>query len=196
MNLARLFSPLDLVALGILGVLTLGAHAGIFEPARRASAEVQRQREALDERRRTLEERSAEVRRTRERVQRLRADLDARVTLEPASGISSRLAAIPELGAELGVLVRDVAPRPAQAGARFTTIPIVVGGECPPTSFTPFLAALRKKFPDMEITSFGVGARPESPDEPARFTIEMAWYTRAGGAGREGATTRPPAPTP
>lgn len=196
MSLARLFTPVDLVALGVIGALSLAAHVGIFEPARRASAEIQRQRDVLDERRRALDERTAEVRRTRERVQRLREELAARVTLEPGSGITSRLAGIPELGAEHGVLVRDVAPRPPQPGARFTMIPIVVGGECPPAAFAPFLAALRARFPDMEVTAFGVGARPESPDDPARFSIEMTWYTRAGGSGRDGPSTRQPTPGP
>ncbi|MDX2132051.1 MAG: hypothetical protein SFY69_08365 [Planctomycetota bacterium] len=189
MNLARVFSAVDLVGVACVAGLTLLGYLGVVRPAQQAAAAARHERAQLDEQRGLLDAREREVRTLREQLARAEADLGTQVVLGPASGLTSRLAAIPELGDELGVLVREVAPRQPTQTPRYGTIPIVVGGECPPHSFAPFLGALRERFPDMETVAFGVGARPDAPDEPARFTVEMIWYTRAGDAARADADT-------
>jgi len=181
-------SRVDGAAIVGIALVSLAAHLGGVEPARRARAEQAAQRDLLRDKVRELEAKDAALRADRAELATLEEKLAAAITLEPPSRMNDRIAAIPELALRVGARVDEVVPKPLQPGRRFTQVPIYFAGDARYPQLAALFAAMREQFPDMQVTAFSISGRPDVPSEPARFTAELIWFARA--EGDDGAGTK------
>lgn len=189
-------TKVDVIAIaGLLGV-SAAAHFFGFVPVRAARAAAMGENALLSTRSEELAERERSVEAAKARVRELDERIAAAIPLQTPDKLNQRMAAIPELGAAVGVRVREVVPKSPQTGKRLVRVPITIGGDAPTTILTTFLHELHSRFPDMEVLTLNLAARPESPQEPARFTMDLVWYTRADSDVSKGAPPEKPPPTP
>ncbi|CAG0996405.1 hypothetical protein PHYC_02590 [Phycisphaerales bacterium] len=176
----RLFTPVDLIGIGGIVLIAVVAHFGGFEPVRRARAENAMQQESLTALNEAKGANAAALRDVKARLDELGRFEGRSVRLEHASKLNQRMAAIPELADRCAIRVREVVPKAAQPAKRFVRVPITIAGEGPAARISVFLSQLHLEFPDMEVVSFSIAGRADSPTEAAFFTFDLLWYTSAG----------------
>lgn len=189
-------TKVDLGALALVVGVGVTAHFVGFEPIRRARADSLAQNALLSQRTAALDAKIELINTQKAARAKAQEKIATAIRLESPTTLNQRMAAIPELGAAAGVRVREVVPKAPQPGKRLTKVPITIGGDGPSTHLAHFLNQLHTTFPDMEVLTLSLSARPESPDEPARFSMDLVWYTRAGSDGSKGAPAEkfPPKP--
>lgn len=189
-------TKVDLGAMALIVGVGVAAHFMGFEPIRRARAEAVAQNGLLSERTTALNAKLVLIDAQKAARAEVQEKIAKSIRLESPTTLNQRMAAIPELGAAAGVRVREVVPKVPQPGKRLTKVPITIGGDGPSTHLTYFLNQLHTTFPDMEVLSVTITARPEVPQEPARFSMDLVWYTRAGSDGSKGETAEKTPPKP
>lgn len=175
-------STIDGAGAGVLAVLTAGAYFAAYAPMNDARASDTEQRATLVQQRETLEERDRQLRDLRVAAADSLARLDAAIPLESPSRLTRRMSAFPELAERCRVELLETLPKAAIPGKQFVRVPLGVNGTGTYTAFTSFVAEITARFPDMEVVSFQITGQPEDPLQPARFSVELMWFTIADGA--------------
>jgi len=175
-------SRVDAAGAGAVAVLTVGGYFAGYAPLQAAQATQTSQRETLAQQRETLERRDDDLRKLRIAAADSKAKLSSAITLEPASRLTSRMAAFPELAELHGVVILETLPRAAVVGKQFVRVPLGVSGTGPYPAFASFLAGIAARFPDMEVVSFQISGQPEDSSQPSRFAVDLVWYTVPDGA--------------
>jgi Tfp pilus assembly protein PilO len=176
------FARFDAIAVTVIVVISAVAYQFGYRPLSRARAEVLATNESLAQLLTGIEKAQAELKNEKAIVASLQQQVGTILRFEPASTLNRRMGIIPELGERAGVRIREVVPKAGVPGDRLVRIPITISGEGPSNTFPGLLAALNRECRDMEVMAFSVLARPENPNEPVRFSLDLCWYALSGSA--------------
>lgn len=120
-------------------------------------------------------------------------------TLPPVRPLSERsrvLTELAELAREMGVSVRELAPREPRREGRCSIVAVRLAGDCTLDELRGFVAALQQRFPDMELASLDQGASWGMAAASGPFSMDLWWYALAEDAGFAGAKAGRPAGSP
>lgn len=108
-----------------------------------------------------------------------RALAESPLQLESTDSINNRISRVAGLAAECGMKIDEIQPGQWAASLRYKTVPIrlVAGGKFP--ACVALLHRLRVAFPDTAVASFELTGHPRTPATPAKFEVNLVWYTTA-----------------
>lgn len=186
------------LALAMLG----GASLLTVRPLLASRAVAQEQAAVMTDARDRSDAARAQLGVVRERAARLKRELASnQVVLQPAAALNEQLGALTAAAQRSGLRVQQVSPGKANAGSRFTTVPLRVTGSGTYPAVALFLSTLHKQEPTTGVVGIALrdeadAQRPVSTAEGAAqgatFTLDLLWHAlpakaaSAAGAGRAG----------
>lgn len=183
------------------GVAVVAAiSAGAFVLGVRPALEARAQSRILDQSARAaetlLQERVTELGGLTEAEAAARARVEALPVARPLSERSRVLTELAELAREMGVSVRELAPREPRREGLCSVVAVRLAGDCTLDELRAFVAALHARFPDMELASLDQGASWGMAAASGPFSMDLWWYALAEDAGSAGPKTSRPAGSP
>ncbi|MFZ4572860.1 MAG: GspMb/PilO family protein [Phycisphaerales bacterium] len=178
-------------AVVLTGAAYLLGYAPLAEDARRASELRQGVREA----RASLDSASARMEAARARLESLRAEEASSIEMLPVTALNRRLGTLAERAEAAGLRITSTRPGEPRALARYTAVPLSLGGDCSYPGFVKFLELLHAEVPDVAVESFELSAlRGSGGADGAVFSVRAAWHARKDQA--DGAGAGSPTPNP
>lgn len=102
--------------------------------------------------------------------------------LQPAEVMNQRLALLTDLAGKSGLRLDTIEPGRPVSGLRFDALPIQLTGGGAYRDCAVFIRRMRQMFPDTGVGSLELtGAPPDAGGAmvPARFDVNLIWYTAA-----------------
>lgn len=167
-------SPVDLVGIGLFGLLTLAFVFGLVAPLGvRESLYAARVQAAAEEAQRTTAL-AGDIRSVNEQINGLRSRIAASpLTIRPPDALNERLAGLVALADECGLSVQDLKPGDGVRVRRYYVLPVHLAGQGRYPDTTRFLRLLHERLPDVGLRSFKLSA---TPDAGARCELDLRWY--------------------
>lgn len=115
----------------------------------------------------------------------LQEQLNDAVTLEPASGVNTRLVGLAALADRCGVSITMLTHQKAQPQKHAVVVPIKIGGSGSYVGVTRFVRALHDQYRDTAVVGLSILGAPSETPKDAAYTLDLAWYAAPeGSAGR------------
>ena len=97
--------------------------------------------------------------------------------LQTAQHANQRLAALTSLANKAGAQLDEVQPGVVTTGARYDTFAIRLSGLGTYGACASMIHRMRTTFSDMRIASMDLIGKPTEAGSPAKFRLELLWYT-------------------
>lgn len=183
----------DAVGATIAVAITVIAAGSLLWPMI-ASAEDGPRRDAVADLENRARAEEAALRIERAELEALQKQLDAAVTLEPASKVNTRLVGLAALADRCGVSITLLTHQTARAQKKAVVVPIKIGGSGSYLEVTRFARALHDEYRDTAVVGLSINGAPSAAPNDATYTLDLAWYAAPAGPAGGGAKRTPAAP--
>lgn len=179
MNLHTLKSwQIHVIGVLLCAVLTAGAYYGIAIPVMARQQSVASVRQQWDQYRQRSAQLEAHRRTLIEDLKATYEALDAsRVKLESSEMLNTRIAEVTDLATECRLDLHQTSSRALAGTELYDTISISIAGGGTYSDAARFLHRLRERMPDTGVRSVRLTGNPRSPQTPARYEMDLVWYT-------------------
>ncbi len=178
-NLSGRWKHWPIHAAGIAACLAITAvayFAGVHGPLQRFLGTAV-QRVELDRRRQTELRLIGQMQELERRMARVRRELETEpVLLRPTDHLNQVLAQLASLGGERGLVIKTVQPGSIQSGPSYEAVPIFLVTVGTYRTSVQFMRDLRRRCPDVTLTSFSLTGDPAPTASAAELQAQMVWY--------------------
>ena len=168
---------IDLGALGVFALLTLGAYLFGVHPVIERHKSLDNRAVELRGQQSRDRELSIEVAHVASEITKLNQELsDNAIKLKSVDQINSQLARLAALTGNCGLKLDQLRPDKSLNGSRYQTVPIYLAGSGSFPECVKLLHELQRSFPDTSVASFEIAGDPTKPKEPTRLRVDLLWY--------------------
>ncbi len=172
----------DVIALGLCLIITLGVAMGIVKPMLSKRAAQTQQREQLANEEQKCSRLSAAVLSMRKRTNTLQHELDTgAVQLDPANEINQKIAQLTTLLGDCDLELEDIQTLTPMPHRRCDLVPIRIVGLGGYTESSRFLEQLHQNLPDVAICHFKLAGAPAVAATPGQFAFDLCWFAAPSG---------------
>lgn len=174
---------MDLVCTGLaVAILGLAFWFGV-RPVLHSGDDVRRLAGQVTNSRSQLETKRVEYRTLLATITKSRRDLEAlAIELDSSDQLSSRQEGIERVLRQSGVTIEQFTVGAVQPGELLDVVPLRVNGEGASPRVIAAMHALRKRFPDLAITSFQIAAGGgANGEQKVVYGFDIAWYIASDG---------------
>jgi Tfp pilus assembly protein PilO len=159
-----------------LAITAVAYFAGVHDPLQRFLGTAV-QRVELDHRRQTELRLIGQMQELERRTAQVRRELEAEpVLLRPTGHLNQVLAQLASLAGERGLVIKSVHPGSIQSGPSYEAVPISLVTVGTYRTCAQFMRDLRRRCPDVTLTSFSLTGNPAPTASAAELQAQMVWY--------------------